>query len=103
MINEKVLSKTTVGRFMNAIQNNEVILWEDPGHGWLQVPKEIVKQVQLETRIRISGYSYKDSNFYYLEEDCDCPAFCNCFTAIDWKSIPRKYKENIFIRNLNHV
>lgn len=44
--------------------------FHDSGHGWLQVPKSI----KLASRYA-SPYSYQDRDFFYLEEDLDCPKF----------------------------
>jgi len=44
---------------------------QDNGHGWIKVPKLLVKGLQLNDEI--SEYSYKDSEFAYLEEDSDMP------------------------------
>ena len=43
----------------------------DAGHSWLRIPLELVEPA----RDKISGYSYKDNEFAYLEEDCDAWAF----------------------------
>lgn len=42
----------------------------DPGHGWLKVPL-----ADLPKGFHPSQYSFKDSQFAYLEEDCDASAF----------------------------
>jgi len=47
----------------------------DAGHGWLQVPLKLVKLMEELKHCNISSYSYKDSIFAYLEEDCDASAF----------------------------
>lgn len=41
----------------------------DPGHGWLEVPKALCKQLRLGTDFAHRG------DFFYLEEDCECDAF----------------------------
>jgi hypothetical protein len=38
----------------------------DAGHAWLQVPLSLVETAP-------SQFSYLDSKFAYLEEDCDAP------------------------------
>lgn len=40
----------------------------DPGHGWLEVPKELIPP---EMKAAISVYSYQSDNAFFLEEDCD--------------------------------
>jgi hypothetical protein len=41
--------------------------FEDPGHGWLEVPAADVAELNLEADI--SGYSYFNEGKVYLEED----------------------------------
>lgn len=43
----------------------------DPSHAWLQVPLSELDGF----RDQISKYSYFDSNYAYLEEDCDLGTF----------------------------
>lgn len=50
-----------------------LIEWfSDAAHGWLRVPREYIPA---ELGNSISRYSYCDSEFVYLEEDCDAPRF----------------------------
>lgn len=61
---------------MNAIEMLEQMEFiEDPGHGWLKVPKEIFLQ-ELSTA---SIYSYTNDEYIFLEEDCDLPQFLDSF------------------------
>lgn len=55
--------------------NAPVVLrkFEDPGHGWLQVPHDLVHALGIAKDI--SAYSYRDHQFAYLEEDCDMGRF----------------------------
>lgn len=53
----------------------------DPGHGWLQVPHEHIAALNITG---ISGYSYKDKSFAYLEEDCDMALFVDKATSNGW-------------------
>lgn len=45
--------------------------YEDPGHGWIEVP--VPELVTLDIAEEISSYSYisRDGLWAYLEEDCD--------------------------------
>ena len=52
----------------------------DPGHAWLQVPKDLVKAVGL-TRADFSDFSVRRGPIFYLEEDCDAGVFMDA-----WKS-----------------
>lgn len=48
--------------------------YEDPGHGWLAVPLELLDRLQLLDQI--SQYSYMRGGLAHLEEDCDFSLFC---------------------------
>lgn len=50
-----------------------VHIFNDPGHGWAQVPVKIIEQLGIAREI--SGCSYEDDRFVYLEEDCDLGIF----------------------------
>jgi hypothetical protein len=45
----------------------------DPGHGWLEVPMEELRDLGIADKI--SHYSYRDGDTAYLEEDCDTAVF----------------------------
>jgi len=50
-----------------------LIEWHhDAAHGWLRVPREYVPTALANA---FSDCSYVDTEFYYLEEDCDAPRF----------------------------
>jgi hypothetical protein len=53
--------------------NLDLTFHSDPGHGWLEVPKALLKE--LEINDKISSYSYMDCTNAYLEEDCDMTLF----------------------------
>lgn len=63
---------------------------EDAGHGWLKVPLNECKGLD------ISRYSYMDSNFAYLEEDCDFSRFADSKGWNSWADIEPH------IRKVNH-
>lgn len=80
-----------------------IVFHEDAGHGWLQVPHSLIKKLKIAAKI--TGYSYMDSNYVYLEEDCDLSTF---FTALGisketvqsfWQICPNEYKETSPIRS----
>lgn len=50
----------------------------DAGHGWMKVPRAIVRAIGL-TETDFSQYSYADADNLYLEEDCDAAVFCQAF------------------------
>ena len=45
----------------------------DPGHGWIAIPMEVVKELGIEDKV--SSCSYKRRGIAYLEEDCDAALF----------------------------
>lgn len=45
----------------------------DPGHGWLVVPLEELRALNIVDRI--SRYSYLKDGLAYLEEDCDASVY----------------------------
>lgn len=47
----------------------------DPGHAWLIVSKEQLKQARLGPADFPSAYYCKDTDRYALEEDCEWPKF----------------------------
>ncbi len=46
--------------------------YTDPGHGWVSVKRELLKEYGISDQI--SSCSYQKGNTVYLEEDCDAPA-----------------------------
>ena len=80
--------------------------FSDPGHGWLGVPFEFLRYLDLDEKI--SKFSYIDSNtgFWYLEEDCDAGLFIE---EIKRRGIPFNVSETVepnedsWIRSLPHV
>lgn len=92
--------------FFQALYSGKIKLWKDPGHGWLQVPLDLVNACIKEKGLKVSRFSYKDKNNAYLEEDQDLTLFANCFPDVVFRDqlgiyIQREHKDNIFIRNLN--
>jgi len=58
---------------------------EDPGHGWLEVPKR--ELIELGIADQISDYSYQDKDNVYLEEDCDMTIFLKAKGVKKWSDI----------------
>ena len=73
----------------------------DPGHGWLQISPDMLKDVGIEHSI--SRYSYEGYGCIFLEEDCDMPKFFNAYYS-KYGVIPsyteENYNEDCFIREL---
>ena len=76
----------------------------DPGHGWLEVSKSQLETVGLGVD-QISGYSYRNGDTLYLEEDCDAGLFLARY-KVKYGKLPEcldRYAEDSFVRNLPHV
>ncbi len=54
---------------------------EDPGHGWLAVPRKELKRLGILKEI--SKCSYQKGKTVYLEEDNDAPKFVNAKAALN--------------------
>jgi hypothetical protein len=54
--------------------------YNDPGHGWVKVPRQ--KLIDLGILDKISSCSYQRGNQVYLEEDCDASHFVEAMKAI---------------------
>lgn len=75
--------------------------YQDPSHGWVKVPKSILRKLGIEKDI--SKYSYENGEFAYLEEDRDVLIFME---AMKKTNHPVKFKEfhtnrSSIIRNYN--
>lgn len=53
------------------------VFHEDAGHGWLEVPHSGI--VALKLQHLITGYSYRDGDTAYLEEDYDALLFIKAY------------------------
>lgn len=49
------------------------IMYADPGHAWLKVPRAWLQFLEIEEEI--TPYSYQRGIWVYLEEDCDYSTF----------------------------
>lgn len=74
---------------------------EDPGHGWLEVPRLLVKSLAPP----VTNYSYTDATNIYLEEDGDAPRFLDAYKARypdeDISIVHECYDTHCFIRDLD--
>ncbi len=53
--------------------NLQLTFITDPTHGWLEVPIELIKQLNIKNNI--TNYSYMNNKNVYLEEDLDAQTF----------------------------
>lgn len=82
--------------------------YEDPGHGWLEVPVAELKQLGILGEITPFSYVSRDGKLAYLEEDCDLSTYARArgFSVgmAKWgEPIERVYQENTFIRGLPSI
>lgn len=49
----------------------------DPGHGWLEVPRHLLDDLNIGQKI--TSFSYEKDDKVYLEEDRDILTFMNVF------------------------
>ena len=63
--------------------------YEDPGHGWLAVPLELLDTLGLIDRV--SRYSYLRGRYAHLEEDCDYSLFAQ---AMRERNVPFTIREH---------
>lgn len=62
---------------MNTFASKTFIVYCDPGHAWIAVPRNIL--VELGILEKISSFSYQRGNMVYLEEDSDAVKFAMAF------------------------
>lgn len=83
--------------------------WSDPGHGWLEV--RFSDLIILDLLGVISGYSYRDGDKVYLEEDSDASRYIKALFGSNlptpefeiWRNlIKNQERDPIFIRKLKH-
>lgn len=72
----------------------------DSGHGWLEVPRLLLKSIDFTP----STYSYYNdhSDLVYLEEDSDAPKFKEAFGK-EFKTIHHHTETDCFIRRLGRT
>lgn len=62
---------------LDAMRNTTYNFISDPGHGWLEVPIEHLKQLDIADKI--SNFSYRKGDMAYLEEDQDASEFIKAY------------------------
>jgi hypothetical protein len=74
----------------------------DPGHGWLEVPAALVRELGIAAQISAYSYISQDGRTAYLEEDCDAYKFVQAARAAGINPQPNHLHSNrdSFIRNL---
>lgn len=74
--------------------------YQDPGHGWLAVPRDLLHELGIAEDI--SRYSYQRAETVFLEEDCDMTRFVRAMGAAghEFKAIDAHTNSDSFIRSL---
>lgn len=77
----------------------ELCFFEDAGHGWLQVPKNILENLNIANNI--TPYSYMHRDYVYLEQDLDMTTFMNAIKQSDHYTVglTRRYHDRSPVRN----
>lgn len=71
----------------------------DPGHGWLEVPVNLLTELGIINHISPYSYYRKKPSTAYLEEDVDVYTFTKAAKAAGWTiNVVEKYVENTPIR-----
>ena len=94
---------------ITALNITSFTFYEDPGHGWLEVPAKLLSLLQIESEITSYSYISRNGLYAYLEEDCDVSTFCHAYknvmglSAEEYLPIKhRAYQLDCFIRSLPH-
>lgn len=72
---ETPVKETKVPVRESAFDPTQFVYHEDPGHGWLQVPSQLIADLGIAKEISRSSYISRDGSLVYLEEDSDMPKF----------------------------
>jgi hypothetical protein len=64
----------------------------DPGHGWVKVPKKLLKKLEIDEKI--TAYSYMRNDQAYLEEDLDLSTFIKAMQAKGYKVAFKDFHTN---------
>jgi len=78
MTYQEMIEKTDmVADIDRSVQQMAYEFESDPGHGWLSVPRWVLRWLNIEHRI--SWYSYQNGNDAFLEEDSDTYLFLKAY------------------------
>lgn len=75
----------------------------DPGHGWVGVPKSELNRLGIADQI--STYSYVEGETVWLEEDCDLTRWVNCHGVTDsktWRAFSEAHIVSEYV-NATHI
>ncbi len=72
--------------------NKKYTWFNDPGHGWLRVPKKDI--IALDIALNITIFSYVSKRYVYLEEDVDAEVFLIAAKKANWDITFREIYSN---------
>ena len=74
--------------------------YADPGHGWLEVPRELLHSLGIADKI--TRYSYQRMSKVFLEEDCDFATFAQAMKAqgLSFDVVETHTNGDSFVRSL---
>lgn len=87
---------------LNADKTLTLRFFTDPGHGWLEVNKTLIRALHLQP----SAYSYHRDDMAYLEEDCDAGDFMEAAKAAGWEINIQSHNEprnDSWVRSLPRI
>lgn len=67
-----------------------LVVYSDPGHAWVKVPKSLLVELGIEDKI--TRYSYKRKDSVFLECDCDMTTLVQTLEST-YPNIKIKYNE----------
>lgn len=82
---------------------NKYTMYEDPGHGWLEVPRSVCAELGILDKISPYSYQSRDGSMLYLEEDCDFSVFCDALNVTRGSEVIGKQihtNHDSFVRSL---
>ncbi len=75
----------------------------DPGHGWLQVPGVLLREVTSADKVSGCSYYHAATDTFFLEEDGDAALVTGPLREAGYKlSFEVSYEEDTFVRKLPH-
>lgn len=75
---------------------------EDAGHGWLEVPYSALTELKIENQI--TGFSYRDGDTVFLEEDQDAFTFVKAYLAFHGKTAFQDFpSKNVYDGNHSYI
>ena len=74
-----------MGTNLSELLNGQINYHTDAGHGWLEIPISVLRELKIADKI--TACSYKKSDIAYLEEDCDAATFLKAVASLTGKNV----------------